>query len=104
MQVGDNLPYLNVLSAVDEFSVLLGQPDGSILQWSEDGGGDVDVVCVRVGVGGEPLGQQLPRLDGHRGQLLLATHHVTDGVDVGDIGLLIHCRDLATVGRGRGER
>ena len=45
------------------------------------------VVRLQGGRVGHPPGQKLARLDGHGGQLQAAVDHVSNGVDVGDVGL-----------------
>ena len=57
---------------------------------------------IELAVSKESLCQQLPRLDGQWCQLVLALQHVTDGVDVWHIRLLIDCWDVAIAGHRKG--
>ncbi len=88
--------YLNVSLAEDSYGIFLGQPNGPKLKRSEDGSGYVHIVCIGGGAAKQSLGQQLACLNGHRSELLLALKHVSNGIDMMNIGLLVHSRDVAT--------
>ena len=93
----------NVISPIDVLSVLLRQSNAPVLQGGEDGGGHVDVVRVLPAVREQPPCQQPARLYGQRGQLQLPLEDVSYHVDVGNIGLLKHARNISTpVERGGG--
>ena len=93
----------NVISPIDVLGVLLRQSNAPVLQGGEDGGGHVDVVRVLPAVREQPLCQQPARLYGQRGQLQLPLEDVSYHVDVGNIGLLKHARNISTpVERGGG--
>ena len=87
--------HLNGLRSVDELCVLLCQTDRSVLERREDGRGHVDVVAVPLASPKEPAGQKFAGLDGNGRELQLALQDITDGVDVGHVGLLVDCRDVA---------
>ena len=99
--------HLEVALAIDEFGILLGQPNGAILQGGEHSGGHIDIIHEGVVCACQSLGQQSASLDGHGGQLLFALHHVPHSIDVWHIGLLVHCGDehpgqyVGCRGRGR---
>ena len=91
--IADN--HLNIFRAIDHDGVLLCQADGPELQRGEDGRWGVDVISVG-GAGAEESGGQEPAgLDGQWSQLVHPPNHVSDSIDVGDVGLLIHHWDVA---------
>lgn len=75
--------------------VFLRVAHAAILHGGEHGGGHSVVVHLECGASVQATGQANAGLDGHWGQLLAALKHVTNGIDVGHIGLLILNGDLA---------
>lgn len=88
--------YLNVFLAKDGLSIFFSQPNGPELKRCEDSSGYIHVVSVRGGPTKEPLGQQLACLNGHRSELLFALKHVSNSIDMRNIGLFIHSRNVTT--------
>ena len=86
---GQQTTNLYCVLAKDEVGVILTESNAAVLQWREDSCGNIDVVSVELGVTKEPSGQQLPGLNGQGGELCLAQLNIPNGVDVGNISLLI---------------
>lgn len=79
-------------------SFFLTATDTTVLKRGEYGGGNVGVVHLLAAPAVEAARQQAAGVDCHRRQLRLALQHVPDGEDIGHIGLLLRCVDLASLG------
>ena len=90
---------LNVLGPIPLDGLFFGEAAAAILQRGEHGGADVLVVGEVGGHATEPAGQKAASLNGHRGQLRLVRQDVTNGVDVGQARLFIHCVEHLPVRR-----
>lgn len=70
-------------------SIFLAETDASILERSEHGGGNVDVVHELGPVTVESVGKEFSSLDCSRGKLKSSVLDVADSVNVGNIGLFL---------------
>merc|ERR1719192_1649005 len=91
--------HLNISLSVLLYGIFLREPTAPLLQRSEDGGADIDIVGQLIVGADQPARQQLASLDRRRGELGLVVEHVADGVDgvyVGPLGLIV--QHLAVLG------